>query len=97
MTDACAQDFSLVGGGTAFDDSGVDTRVACGLPDIPGYTNTPKASNAPLQVQPTPVPPTQINNGALRLLTMTVGVTLPRPAPGSHKSAARRRRTRRWS
>jgi hypothetical protein len=59
MTDACAQDFSLVGGGTAFDDSGVDTRVACGLPDIPGYTNTPKASNAPLQVQPTPYPTQQ--------------------------------------
>ena len=59
MTDACGQDFSLVGGGTAFDDSGVDTRIACGLPDIPGYDNTPKAANAGLQVQPTPYPTQQ--------------------------------------
>lgn len=56
IAEACQSDFMLVGGGTALDDAGVDTRVACGLPDIPGFANSPKATEAPLQVQPTPTP-----------------------------------------
>ena len=31
LTDACVQDFALVGGGFALDSTGVSTRVGCGL------------------------------------------------------------------
>jgi hypothetical protein len=54
--DACAQDFSLVGGGPIFDDAGVDIRVKCGLIDIPAYTVSVKAAEAPLKVEATPRP-----------------------------------------
>jgi ABC-type branched-subunit amino acid transport system substrate-binding protein len=60
MIDACNADFALVGGGTAFDDSGVKPRVACGLPEIPGYNNTPAAAEAALLVQGDPLPTQQI-------------------------------------
>jgi hypothetical protein len=56
IAEACQQDFALVGGGGVFDSQGVDTRVACGLPNIPGYVVTPTARVADLQVQPVPNP-----------------------------------------
>jgi hypothetical protein len=48
---ACEQDFALVGGGGAFDDTGQTARLSCLLPDFPGYVVTPKARGADLQVQ----------------------------------------------
>ncbi|MFI5040828.1 MAG: ABC transporter substrate-binding protein [Acidimicrobiales bacterium] len=54
--EACAQDFVEVGSGTAFDDAGTAVRVACGLPEIPAYDNSPKATEAPLKVQANPLP-----------------------------------------
>jgi hypothetical protein len=68
MTDACLKDFFLVGNGNAFDSGGVKIRLKCGLGQIPAYVVSPEAVSAGQQVQPTPVPPTQINDGALRLL-----------------------------
>ena len=59
MLDACSQDFALVGDGTAFDNAGVAPRVACGLPELPAYDNSPEASNAALVVQPAPLPTSQ--------------------------------------
>ena len=59
MLDACSQDFALVGDGTAFDNAGVAPRVACGLPELPAYDNSPEATNAPLVVQATPTPTNQ--------------------------------------
>jgi len=59
MLDACSQDFALVGDGTAFDNGGVAPRVACGLPELPAYDNSPEATNAPLVVQATPTPTSQ--------------------------------------
>jgi ABC-type branched-subunit amino acid transport system substrate-binding protein len=54
--EACAQDFAEVGGGTAFDDQGVDARVKCKLAEIDAYDDSPKATEAPLKVQATPLP-----------------------------------------
>jgi hypothetical protein len=51
MIDACAQDFSLVGGGNGFDDAGVDQRIKCGLPDLPAFNASDKARDSGLMVQ----------------------------------------------
>ena len=69
MTNACQKDFMLVGNGNAFDSAGVKIREACKLGQIPAYVTSPQAVSATLQVQSTPIPLTQINDGALRLLT----------------------------
>ncbi len=54
--EACQQDFALVGGGAVFDAQDNGARIACGLPNIPGYVVTPQARVADLQVQPVPNP-----------------------------------------
>ena len=54
--EACQRDFALVGGGGVFDSQDNGARVACGLPNIPGYAVTPQARVADLQVQPVPNP-----------------------------------------
>jgi ABC-type branched-subunit amino acid transport system substrate-binding protein len=71
MTSACLKDFMLVGNGNAFDSGGVKIRVGCKLAQIPSYVVSPEAVTAPYQVQATPVPPTQINDGGIRLLAQT--------------------------
>jgi ABC-type branched-subunit amino acid transport system substrate-binding protein len=48
---ACTQDFSLVGGGGALDDSGQNTRLSCLLPDFPAFVASVKARGADLMVQ----------------------------------------------
>ena len=69
MTTACQKDFFLVGNGNAFDSAGVKIREGCKLGQIPAYVTSPQAVAAKYQVSPTPIPITQINDGALRLLT----------------------------
>jgi ABC-type branched-subunit amino acid transport system substrate-binding protein len=54
MAEACQQDFALVGGGGVFDSQGLQDRIDCGLPNIAGYTVSPQARVADLQVQPIP-------------------------------------------
>jgi hypothetical protein len=56
ITDACSQDFALVGGGAVLDESDGGARVACGLPNIAGYVVSEAARAADLQVQPVPNP-----------------------------------------
>jgi len=68
MTEACAQDFFLVGGGAVFDDQGVETRLQCMLPDIPGYVVTAEARGADLKVEPLPNPIDNIAVGDYRYL-----------------------------
>jgi ABC-type branched-subunit amino acid transport system substrate-binding protein len=65
MVAACS-DFALVGNGEAFDSAGVNTRLKCGLPEIPSYDDASEATEAPLKVQPAPNPIQQINVGYLR-------------------------------
>jgi ABC-type branched-subunit amino acid transport system substrate-binding protein len=54
ITEACAEDFFLVGGGAVFDDTGQEERLGCLLPDIPAYLVTPQARGADLEAPPLP-------------------------------------------
>lgn len=68
IAEACEQDFALVGGGGVFDSQGVTDRVDCGLPNIPGYTVSPEARVADLQVQPIPNPVYEFQAASYRWL-----------------------------
>ena len=65
---ACERDFMLVGGGNPLDEPGVAPRLGCKLGAIPGYTASPEATNAALQVNPTASIPLHYPVGVLRLL-----------------------------
>jgi ABC-type branched-subunit amino acid transport system substrate-binding protein len=65
---ACQKDFMLVGGGNGLDAVDVKPRLACKLGQIPGYTVSPEATNAGLQVSPAASIPTSYPVGVLRLL-----------------------------
>ena len=67
-TQACQKDFMLVGNGNAFDSAGVKIRENCKLGQIPAYVVSPQAVDAKYQVQASPVPSDEVNNGAMRLL-----------------------------
>ena len=61
ITEACQDDFFLVGGGAVFDNQDFDSagnsaRVECGLPNISGYLINPVARVADLLAQPVPNP-----------------------------------------
>jgi ABC-type branched-subunit amino acid transport system substrate-binding protein len=75
MTQACQKDFMLVGNGNAFDSAGVKIRENCGLGQIPAYVVSPQAVDATLQVQSTPIPSNEINDGAMRLLAKAFPAT----------------------
>jgi ABC-type branched-subunit amino acid transport system substrate-binding protein len=68
MTEACANDFVMVGGGTVFDQDGVETRLQCLLPDISGYVVSGKAKGSDLVVQPVPNSLTTIQTGIYNYL-----------------------------
>ena len=69
ILEACGEDFSLVGGGGVFDDTGQQDRLKCTLPDFPGYVVTPAARGADLQVQALPFPLDTVDFGLARYLT----------------------------
>src|SRR6476661_6921617 len=54
MTEACASDFILVGGGVVFDQDGVTTRLSCLMPEIAGYAVSPQQRGSDLLIQPLP-------------------------------------------
>lgn len=54
ITEACQNDFALVGGGGVFDQTGQDERLNCLLPDIPGFQVSAKARGSELAVAPLP-------------------------------------------
>ena len=54
ITEACAEDFFLVGGGAVFDDTGQEERLGCMLPDVPAYLVSPQARGADLEAPPLP-------------------------------------------
>jgi ABC-type branched-subunit amino acid transport system substrate-binding protein len=68
MTEACANDFSMVGGGSVFDQDGVETRLKCLLPDIAGYVVSPQARGADLLVQPLPNSLKSLGVGAMNYM-----------------------------
>lgn len=63
VVESCAEDFAMVGGGAVLDDADNGGRVACGLPNIPGYVVSIAAREADLTVQPVPNPPDRMNAG----------------------------------
>jgi hypothetical protein len=63
ITEACAEDFALVGGGAVFDEDPNGVRVACELANIAGYVVSAPARNAELQVQPLPNALQKVNVG----------------------------------
>lgn len=66
IADSCSTDLALVGGGAVLDDDNEGARVACGLPNIPGYVVSPKARTASLQIQPLPSPVYKANIGPFK-------------------------------
>jgi ABC-type branched-subunit amino acid transport system substrate-binding protein len=56
ISEACQDDFFLVGGGAVFDNQDNGARIECGLPNIAGYVVNPEARVADLQAQPLPNP-----------------------------------------
>jgi ABC-type branched-subunit amino acid transport system substrate-binding protein len=50
MIEACESDFMLVGAANPLDEAGVDTRLGCGLAQIPAYVVSAKAALADQQV-----------------------------------------------
>ena len=65
ITEACAEDFALVGGGAVFDDTGQEERLDCTLPSIPAYVVSSQARGADLQVQPLPNALDSLSDAAL--------------------------------
>ncbi len=66
---ACQSDFSLVGGGGVFDDTGQEARLGCLMPNFPGFLTSGKARGSALQWQQLPSPNDQLNIGLERWLT----------------------------
>lgn len=60
---ACADSLALVGGLAVFDDSGAQTQVDCGLPNIPAAAVSSIQSGADLTWQVLPSPPNQLTLG----------------------------------
>ena len=56
MTQACSQDFMLVGEAWALDSNQEQTRLGCQLPAVPTYSVSPEFANAPLTYQAVPNP-----------------------------------------
>ncbi|MBV9952386.1 MAG: ABC transporter substrate-binding protein, partial [Acidimicrobiia bacterium] len=65
ITESCAEDFALVGGGAVFDDTGQLERLQCMEPAIPAYVVTSQARGADLQVQPLPNALDSISDAAM--------------------------------
>jgi hypothetical protein len=63
LTEACVDDFALVGGGAVFDEDPNGVRVGCDLPNIAGYVVSAPARTADLQIQPLPNPIDRISIG----------------------------------
>jgi hypothetical protein len=71
VLEGCQTDFSMVGGGGVFDDTGQQARLNCLLPDLPGYVVSPQARGADLLVQALPNALDNINIGGSRYVTAT--------------------------
>jgi ABC-type branched-subunit amino acid transport system substrate-binding protein len=67
MTEACGQVFMLVGEGWALDGGAEQTRVGCGLPQVPGYTVSATVAHGPMTyvAVPNPVDLTPTGNADL--------------------------------
>lgn len=64
MQEACRSEFMLVGHGFAMDQTAEQTRVACNLAAVPGFTVSPEAANGPMSYQGVPFPVDYANGSA---------------------------------
>ena len=81
MLDACANDFALVGGGGAFDGTGVRDRLECLLPDFAVFVVGAEARDADLLLQVGPTPIDKYPAGDIRWLSQRF------PAANDHVGA----------
>ncbi len=81
MLDACANDFALVGGGGAFDGTGVRDRLECLLPDFAVFVVGEEARDSDLLLQVGPTPLDQYPAGDIRWLSRRF------PAANAHVGA----------
>ncbi|QCQ92296.1 ABC transporter substrate-binding protein [Rhodococcus sp. SGAir0479] len=56
MQEACRSQFMMVGHGFAMDQTSEQTRVACNMAAVPGFTVSPDAANGPMTYQGVPFP-----------------------------------------
>jgi hypothetical protein len=63
LAEACRDEFALVGGGAVFDEDPNGARVACDLPNLPGFIVSEPARTADLQVQALPNPIDRVSLG----------------------------------
>ena len=68
ITEACQEDFMLVGGGGVFDDTGQEERLGCLLPEIPAYQVSAEARESELAVRPLPTALDELPIGAMQYL-----------------------------
>ena len=64
MQEACGSQFMMVGHGFAMDQTAEQTRVACNLVAVPGFTVSPVAANGPMTYQGVPFPVDYANASA---------------------------------
>ncbi|TQF68655.1 ABC transporter substrate-binding protein [Rhodococcus spelaei] len=64
MQEACGSQFMMVGNGFAMDQTAEQTRVACNLAAVPGFTVSPDAANGPMTYQGVPFPVDYANAAA---------------------------------
>ncbi len=69
VIEACAQkDFMMVGGGAVFDNTGQTNRLACGLPQVAGFTVNAEAQASDLTYESVPNPTNKLSIGQFRYL-----------------------------
>lgn len=68
ITEACGEDFMLVGGGGVLDESGQTERLSCMLPEIPAFQVSPDARDSELAVRPLPAAIDELQVGTMRYL-----------------------------
>ncbi|GAA4486482.1 hypothetical protein GCM10023094_42970 [Rhodococcus olei] len=64
MQEACRSQFMMVGHGFAMDATAEQTRVACNMAAVPGFTVSPDAASGPMSYQGVPFPVDYANGAA---------------------------------
>jgi ABC-type branched-subunit amino acid transport system substrate-binding protein len=71
ITEACGQDFMMVGEGFAGDEDMEADRIACQLVQVPGFTLSSSANNGPMSYAPLPFPVDQLSTARAELTLQT--------------------------
>lgn len=92
VAESCKVDFAMVGGQAVLDDTGLSTRLKCGLPDIAPYIFGPNSVNAPRKAAAFPTPNDQVFLGGVYHFFQTypgiakhVGAVFPNGVTGNQQ------------